>query len=90
MLGERDENDQIRIWVPGCATGEEAYSLAILVAEEIEKRGERRTQQIQILATDIDDRAIAHARSGRYLMASPGLSPERAGKWFTPKATGTS
>jgi len=88
LLAQRDENDQIRIWVPGCATGEEAYSLAILVAEEMEKREERRTQQVQIFATDIDDRAIAQARSGRYLMASAGLSPERAGKWFTPEGDG--
>lgn len=85
LLAGLDEKGQIRIWVPGCATGEEAYSLAILVAEEMEKLGEERTHQVQILATDIDDRAIAQARSGRFLRSTPGLSPERAGKWFTPE-----
>jgi two-component system CheB/CheR fusion protein len=81
LLDQRNEIDDIRIWVPACANGEEVYSLAILFAEEMEKRG--RKQSVQIFATDIDDRAIKQARSGRYRLPSPGLSQERAAKWFT-------
>ena len=53
-----------RVWVPGCATGEEAYSLAILLQEIVERR--ERPLQVQIFATDLDDRAIDTARSGLY------------------------
>jgi two-component system CheB/CheR fusion protein len=82
LLRERAESTQIRIWVPGCATGEEAYSLAMLVAEEIEKLGQ--AHDVQILATDIDEHAIAQARSGRYPIPSPGLPQACADRWFAP------
>lgn len=56
--------DQIRIWVPGCATGEEAYSIAILVQEALAKHDA--APRVSIFATDIDDEALEVARSGRY------------------------
>ena len=55
---------EVRVWVPGCATGEEAYSLAILLREHLD--GLTIRPKIQIFATDIDEVAIATARAGRY------------------------
>src|SRR5436190_12142912 len=56
--------DTVRVWVPGCATGEEVYSIAILLREHMDKL--RAAPKVQIFATDIDDRALAIARTGRY------------------------
>ncbi|MWD28909.1 PAS domain-containing protein [Aquicoccus sp. SCR17] len=72
----------VRVWVPGCATGEEVYSLAILMAEQAETL--ENPPQIQIFATDIDERAIAVARAGRYPSSLLGhVSEERLSKYFT-------
>ncbi|MFI4963959.1 MAG: CheR family methyltransferase [Caulobacterales bacterium] len=64
MLAHGDPQDTIRIWVPGCATGEEAYSLAILFKEAMARAA--RPRKVQIFATDIDDQAIEVARAGLY------------------------
>lgn len=59
-----EERKEIRVWVCGCATGQEAYSIAILLAEHL---GNRLKQfNIQIFATDLDEEALATARQGRY------------------------
>ncbi len=66
---------EIRIWVAGCASGEEAYSLAILLADEL---GDKRKQyRIQIFATDIDEAALNIARTGIYPAASVAQVPPR-------------
>src|SRR5262249_22423703 len=57
-------SDNVRIWVPGCATGEEVYSLAILVREHMETL--RVSPKVQLFATDIDENALVVARTGRY------------------------
>ncbi len=63
IFEEREDPDfSIRIWIPGCATGEEAYSVAILVDECLQDYP--KPEEIQIFATDIDERAIEHARRG--------------------------
>jgi two-component system, chemotaxis family, CheB/CheR fusion protein len=64
ILDHPDESAPLRAWVAGCATGEEAYSLAILLREGLAQSGKRR--RIQIFATDIDERAIEVARTGLY------------------------
>jgi len=80
-LFEKKKNDgQIRIWVAGCATGEEAYSIAILVREAMVKL--EVALDVQIFATDLDDQAILLARRGRYREPLSGLSPERLARWF--------
>ncbi|VWX55560.1 Protein-glutamate methylesterase [Burkholderiales bacterium 8X] len=56
--------EQVRVWVPGCATGEECYSIGMLLMEEAQVQG--RAAHLQIFATDIDERAIAVARRGVY------------------------
>lgn len=64
LLKSKSENSSIRIWAPGCATGEEVYSLAILFTECQKKLNKKR--KIQIFGTDIDSHAIDVARSGLY------------------------
>src|ERR1035437_6896456 len=64
ILLNKDVGAEVRVWVPGCASGEEAYSIAILLCESIDKL--KVAPQVQVLATDIDDQAIAAARLGRY------------------------
>ena len=63
-LLDRDPERPIRIWVPGCATGEEAYSIAMLIHERM--KAKKRRINVQIFATDIDGDAIETARSGVY------------------------
>ncbi|GAB2601997.1 CheR family methyltransferase [Spirosoma areae] len=82
LTREKNGNDTLRIWVAGCATGEEAYSLAMLCAE--------RTLDVldapfvQIFATDIDQAAIATAREGLYTINDAAdVSPERLRRFFT-------
>jgi two-component system CheB/CheR fusion protein len=74
-------DDTVRVWVPGCATGEEAYSLAILLREHMDTLVA--PPKAQIFATDIDDLGIATARLGRYPKTLvEGLSKERLQKYF--------
>lgn len=56
--------DQIRVWVPGCATGEEAYSLAILLLEQADTVDS--PPSIQVFATDVDEEALEYGREGLY------------------------
>jgi two-component system CheB/CheR fusion protein len=64
IIDNKKVSEDIRIWVPGCATGEEAYSIAILLAEELGEHINR--YNIQIFGTDIDLDAISLARRGVY------------------------
>ncbi len=78
---ETSESPGVRVWVPGCATGEEAYSLAMLMAEHRDAVGSQAS--IQVLATDINDRAISVARRGLYAHTiAKGLSTERLHRFF--------
>ncbi|MFW6214250.1 MAG: CheR family methyltransferase, partial [Spirochaetota bacterium] len=75
------ERRALRIWVVGCATGEEAYSIAMLVHEHLRKRN--LTPSVTIFATDIDERAIGVARKGVYPDSISGdLSEERLERYF--------
>jgi two-component system CheB/CheR fusion protein len=81
ILKKNAPGDSIRIWVPGCATGEEAYSLAIRVTEFLERSGAN--VPIQIFASDINEAALEKARAGTYDMASTAaVSPERLKRFF--------
>ena len=80
LLVDKGAADTLRAWVPGCSTGEEAYSIAIALREAM---GDRRSApKVQVFATDIDDRAIAIARSGRYRAPLAGITPEQQARWF--------
>ena len=81
------EHDQVRVWVPGCATGEEAYSIAMLLAEFAETRA--KPPAVLIFATDIDESAIAVARDGIYTFNDAAdVSPERLRRFFHPGKQG--
>ncbi len=68
-------SDQLRVWVPGCATGEEAYSLAMLLAEQ--------TGDFKLFGTDVDEGALAMATAATYdVDALSALSPERRERFF--------
>ncbi len=88
LFEDRPVSSPLRLWVVGCATGEEAYSLAILLAERMEAL--KRNYAVQLFATDIDRRAIAVARAGLYPASiSVDVSPERLARFFTLDADGT-
>ena len=76
--------DQVRVWVPGCATGEEAYSIAMLLVEHAEQIGTA-APDIQVFATDVDEDALAFGRNGLYPKAiEADLSPDRIDQFFQP------
>lgn len=84
LLKNRNADDTIRVWVPGCATGEEAYTLAILCRELLE--GVKKPPEVQIFATDIDEQALATARQGAYpLSIADEVSAERLKHFFIKK-----
>jgi two-component system, chemotaxis family, CheB/CheR fusion protein len=82
ILRDRPANKPIRIWVPGCASGEECYSIVMCLLESL---GDRVSHTpIQVFATDIDDIALAKARTGRYIEnIALDISPERLRRFFT-------
>jgi two-component system, chemotaxis family, CheB/CheR fusion protein len=81
LIARHTTESPIRIWVPGCATGEEAYSIAMLLIEGIEAN--HSTRNIQIFASDIDQDAIDVARAGIYPASISGdISPDRLNRFF--------
>ena len=86
LMRDRLEDAPVRVWVPGCATGEEVYSLAISLLEVTHERGW--SCPIQIFGTDVSDVAIDAARTGLYSEnISAEVSPERLRRFFS-KADG--
>lgn len=83
----KQSTDQVRVWVAGCATGEEAYSIAILLCEYAATL--KNPPEIQIFATDIDTEAIAYAREGLYPdTISSDIHPERLQRYFQHEGNG--
>jgi two-component system CheB/CheR fusion protein len=79
---ERRPPEGVRAWVAGCSTGEEAYTIAMLCRERVERMP--RPPQVKIFATDIDASALAEARRGRYMSdIERQVSPERLARFFT-------
>jgi len=87
LLSERADDQVIRIWVPGCSTGEEVYSIAMVFDEVMESMN--RQVSLQLFGTDIDDGAIEFARVGLY---PPGIrndvNPERLKRFFIQEKSG--
>ena len=78
----------IRVWVPGCSTGEEAYSIAILLQEHMEAL--KQSFKVQVFATDIDSQAIEQARAGLYPASiAADVSPERLARFFAQEPDGS-
>ncbi|MFL5335531.1 MAG: chemotaxis protein CheB [Geminicoccaceae bacterium] len=81
LFDGKEANSTVRVWVPGCATGEEVFSIAILLKEHIDRL--RVAPKVQVFGTDIDDAALAVARAARYPSgAFAGVSPERLRRFF--------
>ena len=84
ILEHKEAGQPIRVWVPACATGEEAYSLAMCLLEFCEEK--TRDERIQIFGTDIDEESIQHARRGVYSTnIALDVSPERLNRFFIRK-----
>ncbi len=82
IIRHRHGDLPIRVWVPGCATGEEAYSIAILLIESLPASGNQ--PPVQIFASDISKQAIQIARDGHYSgNIGADVSPERLQRFFT-------
>ena len=78
-------DDEVRVWVPGCSTGEEAYSIAISLREHLEKSSS--PPKTQVFATDIDENALGVARAARYpASVVKEVSPERLRRFFVHEA----
>ena len=83
MVEQKDPTESVRVWVPACATGEEAYSLAILLLEQFDRPGT--SPHLQVFATDVDEDAIQFARQGRYPESiEADVSAERLDRFFQP------
>ncbi|HLF97037.1 MAG TPA: chemotaxis protein CheB [Methylococcaceae bacterium] len=82
LFAGKPAGGSVRVWVCGCSTGEEAYSLAILLQEHLDTL--KQTFKVQVFATDIDKQAIDQARSGVYPASiAADVSPERLARFFT-------
>ena len=82
LIGETPADSVVRVWVPGCSTGEEAYSIAILLREKLEEL--KRVLKVQVFATDIDPKAIDVARAGVYPAGiATDIGPNRLARNFS-------
>ena len=87
LFADKRADTILRVWSPGCSTGEEAYSLAILLAERQEAL--KQSFKVQVFATDIDSRAIATARAGIYPASiAADITPVRLARYFVAEPGG--
>ena len=88
LFANKATSDVVRVWVPGCSTGEEAYSIAILLHECMSAL--KQSWTVQVFATDIDARAIATARAGLFPTSmEPDISAQRLARYFALTPDGT-
>jgi two-component system CheB/CheR fusion protein len=86
LFDGKDFGDQVRVWSVGCATGEEAYSLAMLLHEQAERQD--RPPEIQVFATDLSEEALETARQGLYPESvAADLTPERVKRHLISEGT---
>ena len=87
LLAERPPHETLRVWVVGCSTGEEAYSLAMIFTEAAEVL--QRELRLRIFATDLNAAAIRHAQAGSYPASiADDISPERLRRFFSVSMNG--
>ena len=87
LLARRGSETKLRAWVAGCSTGEEAYTLAIVFTEAVQRLPEHHDCSLQIFASDLSPDAIATARAGRYpATIGANMPPEYAARFFTSQA----
>ena len=83
LIRHKKDDEPIRVWIAGCSTGEEAYSVAMLLVETVGELKRKHIPKIQVYATDLDPAALEHARAGSYhdnIVAE--VSPERLKRFF--------
>jgi two-component system, chemotaxis family, CheB/CheR fusion protein len=89
LLEQKSPEEPIRIWIAGCSTGEEAYSIAIIITEFLDNLKSKRKPKAQIFATDLDPNAIDHARAGFYFSNIVAeLSAQQLERFFVKKPNG--
>ncbi len=82
LIRAKDADAPLRVWIPGCATGEEPYAVAMLLLEQ--QKAAQNLCRLQIFATDVDEQALEVARRGIYPAdISADVSPERLARFFT-------
>ena len=82
LVGHRTSDQPLRVWIAGCSTGEETYSLTMLFREAIAEA--RSSVKLQVFASDVDPDAVAEARNGLYPETiAADVSPERLARFFT-------
>jgi two-component system, chemotaxis family, CheB/CheR fusion protein len=87
LFAEKGSEDYVRVWVAGCATGEEAFSLVILLSEYADRL--EKPPKIQVFATDVHEKSFTFAREGLYPESiTADVSPERLDRFFTREAGG--
>lgn len=87
LFAGKGPEDDVRVWVAGCATGEEAYSLAILLTEYADRLED--PPRVRIFATDVHERAFTYAREGLYPESITGnMSAERLERFFSREPGG--
>jgi len=85
LFKDKGADDELRVWVTGCSTGDEAYSIAILLREHMDRL--RVAPKMKIFATDIDEAAMKTARAARFPAASvKEVAPERLERFFLHEA----
>ena len=81
LLAEKPPGEAVRVWVPGCATGEEVYSLMIAILEQMHASGH--VAPLKVFGTDLSEAAIETARAGRYpTLIEDDVAPERLARFF--------
>jgi two-component system, chemotaxis family, CheB/CheR fusion protein len=89
LISKQKDNSVLRAWVPGCSTGEEAYTLAIVFKEALEKLRPLHRISLQIFASDLDNEAIETARKGFFpANIVSDVSPERLNRYFNKTEDG--
>ncbi len=89
LLAQRPPGHTLRAWVPGCSTGEEAYSLAMVFQEALDEVGPKANHTLQVFATDLDRDAIDQARHGFFSEnIAADVPPERLARFFVKEAHG--
>lgn len=89
LLAQRSPNDSLRVWISGCSTGEEAYSLAIVLKEVLDQLKHSKDFSTQIFATDLDCKAIDKAREGVFSVnIAEDMSTECLNRYFVKLGRG--
>ncbi|MCA2985552.1 chemotaxis protein CheB [Gemmatimonas sp.] len=87
LVQDTPPDSELRVWVPACSTGEEPYSIVILILEALER--EKLSRNVRVFATDVDQDAVEFAAAGRYGDSiAADMTPERLSRWFVADGDG--